>query len=123
VRDPRNAYAALWRDIVGGRSNQPSRLAQAVLLIDMSEWPAPVIRLYLGETTREAVLAAADDPNPMTKKRRVCDADFLIGELTLRNGAKDEAVRLFRRGAAECGADTVLRTYADAELKALGAQP
>ncbi len=123
VMNPKSAYAALWREIVGGRSNQPSRLAQAVTRINMSEWPAPVIRLYLDQTTRDAVLAAADDPNARIKKSRVCEANFFIGELALLHGAKDEAVQLFRLGTAECGEYTFLRMRANAELKALGAQP
>ena len=36
--------------------------------IDMSKWPAPLIRLYLGELTQEAVLAAADDPDAARRK-------------------------------------------------------
>jgi lipoprotein NlpI len=66
--DPKDAYAALWLDIVNKRSNLPSRLAEATKQIEMTKWPAPVIRLYLGQLTPEAVLAAADDPDLSTKK-------------------------------------------------------
>jgi hypothetical protein len=31
---------------------------EATAEIDMTKWPAPVIRLWLGEMTQEAVLAA-----------------------------------------------------------------
>lgn len=68
--DPKNAYIALWLDIVSNRSNLRGRLAQAVSQLDMTKWPAPVVRLYLGQMTPEAVLAAADDPKPETKKVR-----------------------------------------------------
>ncbi len=121
--DPKNAYAALWRDIVDGRAKQPSRLAEAVTRLDMSEWPAPILRLYLNQTTREDVLAAADDPNAGTKKGRVCEARFFIGELTLMRGTKDEAMPLFQRAAAECGENTFVRAQANGEIKALSAQP
>jgi lipoprotein NlpI len=118
--DPKSAYAALWRDVVERRSNLPSRLAQASMQIDMTKWPAAIIRLYLGQMTPEAVLAAADDPYVNTKKRQVCDANFFIGELALQRGAKDEAVRLFRLAAAGC---EKTGGVANIELKALGAQP
>ena len=118
--DPKSAYAALWRDVVERRSNLPSRLAQASMQIDMTEWPAPIIRLYLGQMTPEAVLAAADDPDVNTRKRQVCDANFFIGELALQRGAKDEAVRLFRLAAAGCEETGGVATI---ELKALRAQP
>src|SRR5207302_1707573 len=68
--NPQHAYAALWRDIVDRRSNLPSRLVQSMTQIDMTKWPAPVISLYLGKITPEAVLAAADDPDASTKRSR-----------------------------------------------------
>jgi hypothetical protein len=39
----------------------------------MNNWPAPIIRLYLGQLTMEAVLAAADDPDASIKKGHVCE--------------------------------------------------
>src|SRR5262249_26315514 len=59
--NPKWGYRALWLDIANRRSNGSSRLADATQQVDMTKWPAPVIRLYLGESTPEAVLAAADD--------------------------------------------------------------
>jgi hypothetical protein len=41
--NPQHAYAALWRDIVDRRGNQPCRLVQSMTQIDMTKWPAPVI--------------------------------------------------------------------------------
>jgi len=69
----------------------------------MTQWPAPVIRMFLGQMTPAAVLAAANDPDPIKKKDQVCDANFYSGELALRTGAKNEAARLFgsRRAIAE----------------------
>jgi lipoprotein NlpI len=66
----------------------------------MAVWPAPVIRMFLGQMTPAAVLAAADDPD-VNKKDQVCDANFYGGELALRTGAKDEAARLFRLAARD----------------------
>jgi tetratricopeptide (TPR) repeat protein len=66
--DPKDAAAALWLDIANRRSNLPSRLPETMRQIDMTERPAPVIRLYLGQLTPEAVLAAADNPDATTKK-------------------------------------------------------
>jgi lipoprotein NlpI len=114
--DPRDAYIALWLDIVGKRNNLSSRLPQAISQLDMTKWPAPVIRLYLGEMTPEAVLAAADDPKPETKKGQVCEANFYTGELALQRDRKDEAVRLFRLVASDC----IGFPAANAELKAVG---
>jgi lipoprotein NlpI len=121
--DPKDAFYALWIDIVNKRSNLPRRLAQAMTQVDMTKWPAPVIRLYLGQMTPGAVLAAADDPDAGVKSRRVCDANFFMGELALQQGTKDEASRLFRTAAASCPKDRTAGNGAVGELKALGITP
>jgi len=121
--DPKHAYTALWLDIVNKRSNLPSRLAQATTQIDMTKWPAPVIRLFLGQLTPEAVLAAADDPNPKTKNERVCGANFFGGIFVLQQGKKDDAARLLRLAAMECPKRFVEYHRAIDELNALGERP
>jgi lipoprotein NlpI len=120
---PKHAYAALWLDIATKRSDLPSRLPEAMKQIDMAKWPAPVIRLYLGQLTSEAVLAAAVDPNSETQKGQVCEANFYTGELALQHGDKDGATRLFRLAAASCPKPFIEYEGAVAEIKALGLQP
>jgi len=121
--DPKYAYYALWLDILSKRSNAVTRLPQAISQIDMTKWPGPVIRLFLGQTTAAAVLAAADDPDANTKKGQVCEANFYSGELALQRGLKKEAARLFRRAAADCPRDFVEGPASYAELRALGVSP
>ena len=120
---PKDAYTALWLDVVNKRSNLPSHLPQVIAQLDMTRWPAPVIRLFLGQMTPDAVLAAADDPNAMTKQRRVCEASFFSGELTLMQGAKENAARLFRLAAGDCPKTLIVWSAANAELKALSSSP
>jgi len=121
--DPKDPYTALWLDIVNKRSNLPSQLAEATEQIDMTKWPAPVIRLYLGQLTPETVLAAADDANPRTKQQEVCEANFYTGELALQRGKGDEAKRLFALVATDCRKSLTAYADATAELKVLGARP
>ena len=107
--------------IVGQHSNLPSRLSEAISNIDMTAWPAPVIRLFLGQTTPAAVRAAADDPDPAKQTGQVCEANFFSGEWALRNGAKDEARRLFLLAAGDCPKSFVQWGAAREELTSLGA--
>ncbi len=87
----------------------------------MAQWPAPVIRFYLGQLTADALIGAADDPNPHTKAGQLCEANFFSGERALQQGAKDEAARLFHLAVTLCPQDFDERAAAGAELKALGA--
>jgi len=120
---PKEAYVALWVDIVSRRSNLPSRLEQASSRIDMTVWPAPVVRLFMDQMTPEAVLAAAENSDATRKKGRVCAANFYSGELSLMKGLKDEAARFFRVAASDCPYRFNERGDANAELKALGVVP
>jgi tetratricopeptide (TPR) repeat protein len=121
--NPKFAYGVLWLEIANTRSKLPSRLKQATEQIDMSKWPAPVIRLYLGELSPAEVLAAAADPDATKNRGQTCEANFYSGELALANGNKDEAARLFRLAAADCPKTFDEFSAANAELKALGMRP
>ncbi|HLJ64418.1 MAG TPA: tetratricopeptide repeat protein [Stellaceae bacterium] len=116
---PKDAITVLWLEVARRRAHTPSTLAQAAQQLDMTAWPAPVVRLFLGEATPVAVLAAATDPNPLTKKGRLCTANFYGGELALSQGEKSEAERLFRLAVSECPVTASLIVDATAELKAL----
>jgi len=88
----------------------------------MTQWPAPVTRLYLGELTADAALASTDKAvDAVTKKTLVCEASFFIGELDLQAGKKDDATRRFRQAADGCPDYLISYEGAKAELKALGA--
>jgi lipoprotein NlpI len=89
----------------------------------MKVWPAPVVKLFMGEMTPAAVLASADDPDATRKKGQVCEAHFYSGEFSLTKGLKDEAARLFRLAASDCPRSFLEWEAADAELKALGVAP
>jgi lipoprotein NlpI len=117
---PAYAYAALWLDIANRRGGRTSQLDEAATRLNMSKWPAPVVGLYLGKLTPEAVLAAADDPDPGTKQGQLCEANFYSAEFVLQQGAKDEAIRLLRQAATGCPGGFIESTAAKVELKALG---
>jgi tetratricopeptide (TPR) repeat protein len=113
-------YTALWLDIVSKRAKLASPLAQAIENVDMTQWPAPVVRMFLGELTPDPVLAAANHPNSQIKSERICEANFYVGTLALQHGRKDEAVRRFRAAAGGCNKGLIEGAAANAELRALG---
>jgi lipoprotein NlpI len=86
----------------------------------MTRWPGPLLRLFLGQSTPAAVLAAADTPDAKKKNERICEANFYSGIVALRNGAKDEAAARYRSAADACPRELVERHAARAELEQLG---
>ncbi|MGB7125369.1 MAG: tetratricopeptide repeat protein [Methylovirgula sp.] len=121
--DPKQPYSVLWLDIVEKRDNVASTLPQTIAHVDMTTWPALIVRMFLGRATPAAVLAAANDPDATKRKGQVCEADFYGGEFALRTGAKDEAVALFRLASSNCPKYFDEWGAANHELKALGSAP
>ncbi|MBR0757853.1 hypothetical protein JQ604_37215 [Bradyrhizobium jicamae] len=80
----------------------------------MTDWPAPIVGLYLGRSTPADVIAAANVPY------KKCQANFFMGQLSLRGGSKDEAVRRFTQAVNICPPDFDEWRAANAELRALG---
>jgi tetratricopeptide (TPR) repeat protein len=121
--EPNHVMTALWRDVAERRSGEPGHLAQSGSVPDNAAWPAPLFRLFLGDTTSAAVLAAADDPDPIKRQAKVCEANFFSGELALLTGATDEAERLFWLAATDCPHTELEWGAAKMAIKTLGAKP
>jgi tetratricopeptide (TPR) repeat protein len=121
---PKDAYTAVWLDIVSQRNSLPSRrLTQTSSQIDMTVWPAPIIRLFMGQATLAAVQTSADDPDAAKKKGQICELNFYAGELSLLKKANDEAISFFRLASSACPHSFIEWGAANAELKALGIVP
>jgi tetratricopeptide (TPR) repeat protein len=114
--NPKDAYAALWRDLAERRNSALSHLAEAAKQLDMTVWPAPVSRHFRGEANAEQTFAAAFDTDPKTKQAQTCEAHFYAGQLALLNKNRKEALRLFKLAADECPPSFIESTAAIAEL-------
>jgi tetratricopeptide (TPR) repeat protein len=121
--EPQVAYLLLWREIASKRGGLPSLLGAEGPKVDMTAWPAPIVRLYLGEVAPDAVEAAADKLEAGRRKSGRCEAKFYLGELRLFNGQRVEAKGLLETVTRECPEFPSLLLDAAAELRALGAAP
>jgi lipoprotein NlpI len=61
--------------------------------------------------------------DPALRAKRLCDADFYLGEYQPEKGAADEARKLFQAAVAGCPASAREAAFARSELKRLGARP
>jgi len=121
--DQKDLYTLLWLDLARQKSGQPSQLDEAAKQIDMSQWPAPIVRLFLGDTTFEAVLKAADDASSVKMKGQICEAYFYAGELALGRGTTDEAARLLRSVVDACPRRHLEWSVANFEFHKLNTKP
>lgn len=121
VLDPRDAYNALWLDIVAKRSNLPSRLGEAANSTNASGYLRSIMDLYTGRKTIEAVLATVDAKTDFIKQFELCDVNFFGGEQRLSLNDKEGAKRLLNAAVATCRKVAAEWQWwaADSELKAL----
>jgi len=122
--DPAKPYRVLALYLAKARGGDPDRemLAANAAQLNLTQWPGPVVSLLLGQATPQAVLNAAQDPDPQVQRERQCEAYFYIGEYLLIADQKGEAARMFQ--AAVSTGVTGLFEYASAkaELRRLAQQ-
>jgi|ERR1035437_1766271 lipoprotein NlpI len=96
ISDP---YSAIWLYLATARAAQDGRheLEKSTEQISLTAWPGPVINLYLGKVTQNAVLSSAGDPDAKKDREQHCEAYFYLGEFALSGGARSKAKRLFQQ--------------------------
>jgi tetratricopeptide (TPR) repeat protein len=93
-----DAYAALWYFLANWRSGKQSAMALEVFAskLKSTEWPYPVVQLFLGRKTPGQVLAAAGEPNEL------CEAQFYIGAWHALRGERAAAGAPLRAAIDSC---------------------
>ncbi|TIW32623.1 MAG: hypothetical protein E5V62_24220 [Mesorhizobium sp.] len=114
-------YNSIWLDLARRREGLPSILGDAPL--DISKWPAPIVRLLMGDLTADAVLDAAGDPDETTRKAQVCEANFYTAEFQRLRHRDEEALRLYRLALRDCPRDFIEYTAAIMALRSSGHAP
>jgi lipoprotein NlpI len=107
------------------RAGQPAQdeLAAYAAKLDMKSWPGPVIDLYLGKATPNAVLAAAKDADPKKDKERHCAAYFYLGQKALLERKHAKARRLFQQSLATRSTASDMYRGSQVELQHLSVSP
>jgi hypothetical protein len=82
--------------------------------LKQTDWPFPVVELFLGRRTAAATLAAA------TKPDQRCEAQYYIGEWSLLRDDRTAALSALQAAADTCPKDFDEYLLAQSELKHLG---
>jgi len=109
-----DAYAWLWLSLAEARLNKP---APHLPDFDRKTWPGPIIDLFLGSGSPEAVFAAAG--NGANANGQLCEANFYVGEWLLQHRDAAAARPLIVKAASRCPRDFVEWAPAQSELTSL----
>jgi lipoprotein NlpI len=84
-----------------GRKDAASELTKTAGKLKAGEWPYPVVELYLGRKSVQALEAAASKPEER------CEAQFYIGELYLTRNARAPAMKALQAAVDICPKDFI----------------
>jgi lipoprotein NlpI len=111
--NPRSAYSAIWLYVASTRfgKNGRAELETNAARVNHSEWPYPIIEMFLGTKTPEDILSAATNPSSR------CEAQLYIGEWQLLQKDPGKAAPFLHKASETCPKDFVEYSRALAELK------
>jgi lipoprotein NlpI len=116
-----DTYTSIWLYLA--RANTAVNDAKLELAANTngikSDWPTPVVMLYLGKSDPRVVIAEISDADPKTHREQMCEANFYLGEWHLIKGEKEHARSLFSKAESECPPDYLEYAGAVSELERL----
>ena len=119
--NPKNAYSVLWLHLARRRLGQKDskELARQSAKADLSKWPWPILKFYLGRVTADQMIAAVTSTDVNSENRRICEANFFAGEDALLNQHVATARLLLETALDVCPLKNFHRDAAAAELRRL----
>ncbi|WP_197433600.1 tetratricopeptide repeat protein [Bradyrhizobium sp. CCH5-F6] len=116
---PTNAFPAIWMHIARIHQGNPDReeLERNAARVDRSQWPGQVLDFYLGRLDMDRVRENAGGSAGAEGERRLCEADFFVGEFLSHGRQKDDGRRMLRTVVDRCRPVDIIFAAAQAELR------
>ena len=97
--EPKKIFRVIRLYLARERSGQDARvdLARDASNFDLTDWPGPVVSMFLGRAAPEQVLAAAKHSDQRKQREQNCEAYFYVGQHHLLRGNKRDAAKFFRK--------------------------
>jgi len=121
--DSTNAEVALWLHLARQRLGQDDAndFEAHAAPIDSAQWPAPVVRYFLGRLSADSLRAAATMVDSTGHEQR-CSVAFYLGQEALLGGRTETATKLLQTARTECPKELSVHRAAVAELRRLSVQ-
>lgn len=118
---PEYAYAVLWLELSRARGGtlDPKVGDQDLRQLDSGAWPAPLIKLFVGQTKPEDLAAAAARGDADKIANQQCEADFYVAEWWLARNDTASAKPLLETASQTCPKNFVEYAEAKFELSTL----
>ena len=120
--NPSDIYRVIWLYLARERAGENGMVEMVGYAerIDVSRWPGPVIKLFLGQAGPREVMESLKGLSGDKRREQQCEALFYLGQYYMIEGNAEAAVSLFRR-TLDTGV-TKFNEYigAKAELERLG---
>ena len=116
-KDPTYAYPVIWHYIALARSGNGTALTELQVdatKLKQTEWPNPVVELFLGKRDLDAMIAAASNDDEK------CEAQYYGGVWNLLQNNRDRATAMLKVAADTCLKGFIEYSGATSELKRLG---
>jgi tetratricopeptide (TPR) repeat protein len=116
---PKDLYPIIMIYLARARGgvDAPSNLAQSTRGMDLTEWPGPIISMYLDQLSDTALLDFVGDSDAQSQRR--CQAYFHVGQKLLLDKKRSDAINMFRKATAVNSPTVFEYEAAHAELKRL----
>lgn len=115
---PTNANPAIWLHIPRVHQGAPDQeeLERNAARVARGQWPAPILDFYLGKLDAARTREDAERAPAADLPRRLCEADFYVGDFLGHTGKDEESRRLLQAVVDRCGSVDVIFAAAKAEL-------
>ena len=110
---PDTPHPVLWLYIAQARLGLQTAITNLEATgIKSTEWPYPIIEMFLGRRTEQATVEAAGSLG-----EQLCEAQFFIAELLLLREKHTDAIGGLRSAVDTCSKASIILPSAKAELK------
>lgn len=118
---PTNAVPAIWLHIARVHQGDADRaeLESNAARVDRGQWPRSVLDFYLGTLEANRVRDDAARGSAAESARRLCEADFYIGDFLTHNGKDAEGRHILQTVITRCPPIDLVFAVAKAELSGM----